>query len=179
METPKSTAYKIWYNEDMPYTLENDVKASMAGDILSMIYLKKIREEASAAYSCGAQATATIDDDYHVVQLLGYCPMKPEKKDLALNIMESAVHDLSKTVDPEMLEQVRQVKLKQADDQAKTNGYWGNVIEVFRKYGIDTHTDYKKVISEQTPQMIADFMKEFLKSKNHITVTMLPEAVKK
>ncbi|MFZ1237525.1 MAG: insulinase family protein [Prevotella sp.] len=179
METPKSTAYKIWYNEDMPYTLENDVKASMAGDILSMIYLKKIREEASAAYSCGAQATATIDDDYHVVQLLGYCPMKPEKKDLALNIMESAVHDLSKTVDPEMLEQVRQVKLKQADDQAKTNGYWGNVIEVFRKYGIDTHTDYKKVISEQTPQMIADFMKEFLKSKNHITVTMLPEEVKK
>ena len=175
METPKSTAYKIWYNEDMPYTVENDVKASIAGQVLSMVYLQKIREDAGAAYSCGAQGAATIDDDYHVIQLLGVCPMKPEKKDLALSIMESAVQELTKTVDATMVDKIKAVMLKQADDVAKTNRYWNGVVDLYRKHGIDTHTDYKKVISAQTPQTIAAFMKEFLKAGNYISVTMLPE----
>lgn len=178
METPKATAYKIWYNEDMPYTLENDVKASIAGEVLSMVYLKKIREDASAAYSCGAQGAATIDDDYHVIQLLGVCPMKPEKKDLALSIMESAVRELAKTVDASMVGKVKAVMLKQADDVAKTNRYWNGVVDLYRKHGIDSYTDYKKVISAQTPQTIAAFMKEFLKAGNYISVTMLPEEKK-
>ena len=175
METPKSTAYKIWYNEDMPYTVENDVKASIAGQVLSMVYLQKIREDAGAAYSCGAQGAATIDDDYHVIQLLGVCPMKPEKKDLALSIMESAVQELTKTVDATMVDKIKAVMLKQADDVAKTNRYWNGVVDLYRKHGIDSHTDYKKVISAQTPQTIAAFMKEFLKAGNYISVTMLPE----
>lgn len=175
METPKSTAYKIWYNEDMPYTLENDVKASIAGQVLSMVYLQKIREDAGAAYSCGAQGAATIDDDYHVIQLLGVCPMKPEKKELALSIMESAVQELTKTVDATMVDKIKAVMLKQADDVAKTNRYWNSVVDLYRKHGIDSHTDYKKVISAQTPQTIAAFMKEFLKAGNYISVTMLPE----
>lgn len=175
METPKSTAYKIWYNEDMPYTVENDVKASIAGQVLSMVYLQKIREDAGAAYSCGAQGAATIDDDYHVIQLLGVCPMKPEKKDLALSIMESAVQELTKTVDATMVDKIKAVMLKQADDVAKTNRYWNGVVDLYRKHGIDSYTDYKKVISAQTPQTIAAFMKEFLKAGNYISVTMLPE----
>ena len=178
METPKSTAYKIWYNEDMPYTVENDVKASIAGQVLSMVYLQKIREDAGAAYSCGAQGAATIDDDYHVIQLLGVCPMKPEKKDLALSIMESAVQELTKTVDATMVDKIKAVMLKQADDVAKTNHYWNSVVDLYRKHGIDSHTDYKKVISAQTPQTIAAFMKEFLKAGNYISVTMLPEEKK-
>ena len=178
METPKSTAYKIWYNEDMPYTVENDVKASIAGQVLSMVYLQKIREDAGAAYSCGAQGAATIDDDYHVIQLLGVCPMKPEKKDLALSIMESAVQELAKTVDASMVDKVKAVMLKQADDDAKLNRYWNGVVDLYRKHGIDSYTDYKKVISAQTPQTIAAFMKEFLKAGNYISVTMLPEEKK-
>ena len=65
--------------------------------------------------------------------------------------------------------------LKQADDSEKTNGYWMGVINKYHKYGIDSHTDYKKIIEAQTPQTIAAFMAEFLKNKNHISVVMLPE----
>ena len=174
METPKATAYKIWFNEDMPYTLENAIKARMAGQVLSMVYLQKIREEASAAYSCGAQATALISDDYHVIQLLGYCPMKPEKKDIALGIMQSAVTDMTKTVDAAMVDKIKALMLKQADDRAKVNSYWNNIVTTYRKYGIDEHTDYKKIVSAQTPQSIAAFMQEFLKSGNRMSITMLP-----
>lgn len=104
--------------------------------------------------------------------------MKPEKKDLALSIMESAVRELAKTVDASMVDKVKAVMLKQADDEAKLNRYWNGVVDLYRKYGIDSYTDYKKVISAQTPQTIAAFMQEFLKAGNRISVTMLPEEKK-
>lgn len=51
METPKANCYMIWHNMNLPYTLEKSIQVDMVGQVLSMEYLKKIREEASAAYS--------------------------------------------------------------------------------------------------------------------------------
>ena len=176
METPKSTAYMVWHNDDMPYTLKNAIYADIAGQVLSMVYLKKIREEASAAYTCGAQGSASIgDDDFHQVMLLAYCPMKPEKKQEAINIMNAEVPALAQTCDAEMLQKVKETMLKHADDAAKTNQYWNNVLQRYQKYGIDIHTDYKQVVSTATPADIQNFMKEFLKDGNKATVIMLPE----
>ena len=42
-ETPKSIGVMIWYSKQLPYNLENSVKASIAGQILSMEYLKNCR----------------------------------------------------------------------------------------------------------------------------------------
>jgi zinc protease len=179
METPKATSYMIWHNDAMPYTLENSIKADIAGQVLNMVYLKKIREDASAAYSCGAQGMSSIDDDYRNITILAYCPMKPEKKDIALSIMNAEVPALAKTCDASMLTKVKEYMLKHIDDEVKTNGYWSGVIYDFRKYGIDESTDYKKLVNAQTPQSISAFMKEFLKEGNHITVTMLPKEEKK
>ena len=50
-ETPKCIGVKVWFNEDMPYTLERNIQADITGQIMRMIYTKEIREEASAAYS--------------------------------------------------------------------------------------------------------------------------------
>lgn len=179
METPKATSYMIWHNTDIPYTLENAIKADMSGQVLNMIYLKKIREDASAAYSCGAMGNASIDDDYHNVRILAYCPMKPEKKEIALSIMNAEVPALAKTCDASMLTKVKEYMLKHIDDKAKTNGYWSGVIYDFRKYGIDTNTDYKNLVTAQTPQTISAFMQNFIKAGNHVTVTMLPLEEKK
>ena len=143
-----------------------------------MVYLKKIREDASAAYACGAQGAATISDNYHNVQFFAYCPMKPEKKDIAIEIMNNELPNLAKDVDAPMVDKVKKLMLKQADDSEKNNGYWMRVINQFYKYGIDSHTDYKKLIEAQTPQSIAAFVAEFLKNKNHISVIMLPEEAK-
>ena len=65
--------------------------------------------------------------------------------------------------------------LKEVDDQAKTNNYWLRQLNRMRKFGIDTHTNYKAVVQAQTPETIAEFMKEFLKPGNRAEVIMLPE----
>ena len=175
METPKAIAVMVWSNTQMKYTLENIIRADMVGQILSMIYTEKIREEASAAYSVLAQAGLSRDDYRTTGTVLVYCPMKPEKGDVATKIMLDEVNNMAKSVDAEKLNKVKEYMLKNVDDQAKTNNYWIRVIGRLRDYGVDVHTDYKKVVEAQTPDAISAFMQEFLKSGNRAEVIMLPE----
>ena len=175
METPKAIAVMIWKNDKMQYSLENIIRSSMVGQILTMIYTEKIREEASAAYSVTAQAGVSRDDYRTTGTVLVYCPMKPEKGDVATKIMDEEVNNLTKAVDAEKLAKVKEYMLKAVDDQAKTNNYWIRQINRLRDWNIDTHTDYKKTVEAQTPETIMTFMKELLKSGEKAEVIMLPE----
>ena len=175
METPSALSVMVWTNKDMEHNLENSVRASIAGQVLSMIYLKKIREDAGAAYSCGASGAFQRGEDDKVVMLQAQCPMKPEMADVALKIMSEEVPALAKSCDADMLAKVKEYMLKSADTAAKTNGYWSSIITTYRKFGLDFHTDYKKVIEAQTPEKICEFMKEFLKAGNKVEVTMMPK----
>ena len=175
METPKAIAVMTWLNDKMDYSLQNIIRTSMVGQILTMIYTEKIREEASAAYSVAAQSGMSRDDFRTLTQVLVYCPMKPEKGDIATKIMKEEVENMAKSVDAEKLNKVKEYMLKDIDDQAKTNNYWLRQINRLRLFGVDTHTDYKATVQAQTPETIAAFMQEFLKPGNRAEVIMLPE----
>ena len=174
METPKAIAVMMWMNKAMNYSLEDIVRADMAGQILTMIYTEKIREEASAAYSVMCVGGLSRDDYRTTGQVFIYCPMKPEKGDIATKIMLEEVNNMAKAVDAEKLNKAKEYMLKNVDDQAKTNRYWIRAIGRLRDYGVDTHTDYKKVVEAQTPESIMAFMKELLKPGNRAEVIMMP-----
>ena len=176
METPKASAVMVWKNDKMPYTLENAVKVDVAGQILDMIYNKKIREDASAAYYAGAAGDIShAEDGYTTTILYASCPMKPEKCDTALTIMRTEVPGLTEKCDPAMLAKVKEYMLKNADDSFKTNDYWSGIIDIYRKYGLDFYTTYKDVIKAQTPESISAFVKELLKANNRVEVVMMPQ----
>lgn len=180
METPKANSYIYWYNLNVPYTQENAVAADAAGQILGMVYLKAIREDASAAYSTGAAGFVNLGGDTPFSAIVGVCPMKPEMCDVALKIMNDEARKMCTTVDAEKLVKVKELMLKRADENAKTNGYWVNAIENFDEYGIDTVTKYKDVINALTPEKVAKFMKDVIFTNgNSVTVVMLPETEKK
>ena len=173
-ETPKAIAVMVWYSKKVPYTLENSIKASIAGQILSMEYLKKIREDASAAYTVGASGSMSRDDFEKSATIYVYCPMKPEKADVALQIMRDEVNNMTKTCDADKLAKVKEYLLKNHGDQLKQNSYWLGQINSWRKWGMDFHTDYEKVVNAQTPESIAAFVKEVLKAGHQAEVIMMP-----
>ena len=175
METPKAIAVMLWKNDKMQYSLENLIRASITGQILTMLYTEKIREEASAAYSVMAQASLQRDDYRTTGTVIVYCPMKPEKGDIATKIMQEEVNNLAVTVDAEKLQKAKEYMLKAVDDDAKTNHYWLRQINRLRDWGIDTHTDFKQTVEAQTPESVAAFVKELLKSGDRAEVIMLPE----
>ena len=173
-ETPKAIAVMVWYSKKVPYTLENSIKASIAGQILSMEYLKKIREHTSAAYTVGASGSMSRDDFEKSATIYVYCPMKPEKADVALQIMRDEVNNMTKTCDADKLAKVKEYLLKNHGDQLKQNSYWLGQINTWRKFGIDFHTDYEKVVNAQTPESIAAFVKQVLKAGHQAEVIMMP-----
>lgn len=177
METPKATAYMYWYDNKTPYTLENDVLADAAGQVLSMIYLKEIREEQSAAYSVGAYGSAVVSAVPPFTSIFAYCPMNPEKSDIATRLMNEEIVNLSNKVDAEMLNKVKELMLKRADENAKKNDHWISVIQNYDEYGVDTETNYKNLVSALTPEKVAKFVKDIiLGGGNSVKVIMLPEA---
>jgi len=173
-ETPKAIAMMHWYTDKMPYTLENSIKTSMASQILSMEYLKKIREDASAAYTVGAQGTIDRNDFETTAQILAYCPMKPEKADVALKIMRDEVEAITKSCDADKLTKVKEYMLKNHGDQLKQNNYWLGRINDWRQWGVDFHTDYEKIVNAQTPESISAFVKQLVSAGNHAEVIMMP-----
>ena len=173
-ETPKAYAVMDWYTKAMPLTAENDVKMDMIGQILDMEYLKKIREDASAAYTVQSLSNIDRNDFETTAQILAICPMKPEKADIAIQILRDEVTALSKTCDPDKLTKVKEYMLKNHADQLKQNGYWLAVINAWRKWGIDFHSNYEKLVNAQTPEAISATAAEILKAGNRAEVIMLP-----
>ena len=174
-ESPKATALMTWY-ADMPYTLENEIKLDAVGQILSMIYLKTIREDESAAYSCGAYGNFNRSSRQAKAMLQAYCPMNPDKSELAIRLLHEGIQNMAKQVDADQLQKVKDYMLKQADINAKNNGYWINVITDFKDYGIDMYTDYKKTVEALTTDSVRDFLNKLIESGNHAEVIMTPEA---
>ena len=173
-ETPKAIAVMVWYTKDMPFTLENSIKTDMVGQILDMVYTKEIREEASAAYTVFVMSSMSRNDFENEAQLLIYCPMKPEKGDTAITIMRDEVTALAKTCDADKLQKVKEYMLKSHADQLKQNNYWMGSINNWRKWGVDFHTDYEKVVNAQTPESISAFVAEMLKAGNRAEIIMMP-----
>ena len=174
-ETPKAIAQIYWYDTKTPYSLENSIKADMLGQVLGKIYLQKIREDASAAYSAGAQGYATLNGDSPFTTVMAYCPMKPEKADVALQIMNDEIVEACKTIDATTLKEIKELMIKDHGTELKENGYWMRTLISYVGRGIDDHTAYEQIVNAQTPETLAAFARHILAAGNKVEVVMLPE----
>ena len=173
MESPKSIAFFFWH-KPAAYTLENSILADAAGQVLSMVYLKDIREDASAAYSVSAAGGLSRYGSKANVVMQAYCPMDPTKAEQALGLLAKGMADNAITVDADKVAKVKENMLKNADEEAKNNGHWMDVIDEYVWTGVDLQTNYKKIVSELTPEKIAAFLKDLVAGGNRIEVVMQP-----
>ena len=176
METPQPSIMQM-FHAPVGYTLENCVLASYVGEVLSQMLLKDVREDAGAAYSCGAYLSLSGYKFGSEVIMQVYAPIsKPEQVDLALDLINKDIEKLAQSADAEIVAKVKANMLKDADVNAKKNGYWAGVIDGYTKFGVDEMTDYKKVVEAVTPEKISAFLKnKVLVAGNKLTVVMRPE----
>ena len=175
METPKTTANINWYSTEIPYTLENGIKASLLGRILSRIYYDKIREDAGAAYSVGCYGRNSLEGDRPYTVVTAYAPLKPEFTDMAVEVFNEEMIKACESIDPVKLEDFKTVMLKNHETQLKENSYWYNIIASYADRGLDFHTGYEDIVKAQTPETIAAFARELMKAGNKVELVMSPE----
>ena len=176
MENPQSQASEIWRSNAVKYDLQNYVLTDMASRLLDMTFNREIRERLSAAYHAGAEGELDNDGTAAYVVITGDGKLNPDKAADAIPEFMKGMNAAVKSPNVEDLNKVRQILLKQADVDAKTNSYWSGILSRYNRYDVDFYTDYKKVVESVTPTMISEFLsKTVLKSGNHIEVIMSPK----
>lgn len=176
METPTAICYIYRVNKTAPVGIEEQVLNDAAGQVLNMVYLKTIREEASAAYSAGAGSQCGKTYDGQVTLMMGACPFKYEKEDSVLLLMHQGFENLGEKIDPDQFQKVKEVMLKDYEDGLKKNSYWSSSMADFILYGQDNVTDYQKTVQAMTPEKVAAYVKKYiLTSETDIEVVMMPE----
>lgn len=160
METPKPNVFQL-YRANVDYTLENNILMDFASEVLSMVLLKSVREDAGATYSIGASGAVNSYNGNNNAIIQIYCPISsPEKLDLALELIDKGVAEVAAKADADMVAKVKANLLKNADVNAKQNGYWLNVFEEYEMNALDAYTDYKKIVEAVTPEQVAAFLKK-------------------
>ncbi len=176
METPKANVRMYWYIfADAPYSEEASVKTNIVGKLLSKVYLKRIREEESAAYSASAAGATQLIGDKNYTYIVGVCPVKPEKFDIGVNIMREELEKMTTTVDEGSLKEIQELLVKDYVKNCKENNYWNGVLSMYVERGLDTHTGYQAIVESQTTETIKAYVKEFLGKCCHVEVMMTPE----
>ncbi|MBR5170653.1 MAG: insulinase family protein [Muribaculaceae bacterium] len=174
-ETPKAIAQIYWYDTKTPYSLENQIKANILGQVLSKIYLQKIREDAGAAYSAGARGWSTYEGNNVFTAVMASCPMKPEMADMAVKIMNEEIYEACNNIDATTLKEIKELMIKDHGTSLKENGYWLRQIYNYLFTGADGHTGFDQIVNAQTPETIAAFARQLLNAGNKVEVVMLPE----
>ena len=177
MENPQSQAREMWFVKLPSYNPKTAVLADVAARLLEMKYLRSIREELSAAYSTGASCGLFFDYDGKVALTLNaMAQLNPDKVDVAVPCFFKGLDETVAAPDAKDLQKVKEILLKQAGVDEKTNSYWMQVLSMYDLRKVDTHTNYREMVKSVTAQQISDFLKNVvLKSGNHFEVIMKAE----
>lgn len=174
METPQAMLVQLW-SGDLKYDLKNAAVVNTLGEILTQRYLKSIREDAGAAYSVGASASAEFGiRDQYMLQI--YCPFKPALRDSVLSLMQQAIDDIARSgVTEEELDKVKKFELKDYADSQRKNSYWQGLISNKVRWNKDQQTGFEEAVKAVSSDDIKAFVNNvLLKQHNCITVSMLP-----
>ena len=177
MENPQSQAREMWFVKLPAYTQKTAVLADISARLLEMKYLRSIREELSAAYSTGASCGLIFDYDGKLALTInGTAQLNPDKLDAAVPCFFKGMEETIAAPDANDLQKVKEILLKQAGVDEKTNSYWMQVLSMYDLRKVDTHTNYREMVKSVTAQQISDFLKNVvLKSGNHFEVIMKAE----
>lgn len=173
MENPQNQVTEIWKAKGA-YALKTSVLADITARLLEMKYLRSIREELSAAYHAGASAgiSRTFDDKV-TISITGSAGLNPEKTDEAIPCFFKGIEETIAAPDANDLQKVKEILLKQAGVNEKTNGYWLGVLSTLNRWKTDIYTDYKSTVKAVSAADISDFLQNvIMKSGNHTEVLM-------
>ncbi|MBO4907117.1 MAG: insulinase family protein [Bacteroidaceae bacterium] len=175
METPQSFAIVAW-TAPIEQTVKNDAIVSILGQCVSEIYLKKIREELSAAYTASASASIMRgSDDQPRYLIQGVAPLKPEMTDTALVIMHQTMVDIANNGPAaESITKAKEFMVKTFQQNLRENGFWQGRIRSIMEKDYDSAADYEAIVNGITAADIQAFAQQVVRDNNCATIVMMP-----
>ena len=158
----------------MPYTLENRIKISIAGQLMANELLNRVREDEGAAYSpySYGRLIKTYQESFSIQTVFG---LNPDKRTTSEQLTIASLEDLAKNIPESELNKMKEFMMKQTDENFHDNNYWAGTMEDYAMNGLDMATNFKETLQKITTREIQDFIAGLLKQGNRIEVVMMPE----
>ena len=107
--------------------------------------------------------------------LTAQAPTNPDKQKIARDLMLKYLQEASEKISDTDLNTVREILLKQAEDNNRENSHWMNVLTEWTAEGVDLQTNYVETVKAVTNQKVQDFIKQMISAGNHASIVMMPE----
>lgn len=172
METPQTYA-AIVSTASLPYTMKENIVASIAGQIMTARLLESVREKEGATYSIGAYSSMSYLKGSNASMEISF-PMKPEMKEKILDIIKGEFSKMENEITPEELNKVKEFMAKQYTENKEKNGSWMNAIQNFLLGGVDTFNGNVDAVNSVTANDVKAFMKSLNSQKNYRVVILDP-----
>ena len=173
MENPKVTCYMI-YNGDMEYTMENQLKMRVLGDVMDIVYTEKIREDEGGTYGVGVQGSLSLRPKPSFMFFIGF----DTNKEMYEKLMGIAIAELQNMANqgprPEDLKKVKEFLVKKHAEDLESNRYWMGCIQTMDRDKYNPMANYEQIVNGITADDVANMAKAVLKGYKK-EVVQIPE----
>lgn len=177
MQTPSTNIMDVISGHNMRYSVENDVRVSAVGEILSMIFTETLREEEGGAYSPYAYAYFNpVNDTWMLLYMIQTNANMQEK--MINRAYAETLKLLNEGASAEKFNRVKEAALNQFDNNVRSNKYWNNGLMNLSR-GFNTLTGYRQAIENMNLEDFNAFMKTMWNKQDRIQIVMTGVAEKK
>jgi zinc protease len=177
METPSTSVFNVYHDNNIEYTIENEVKMNLLSDVLDIIFTNTLREEEGGTYSPATQAMINpFNNEWTVLYM--FVTGADSKEKLCKRAHEEFLKLLAEGTNEENFNKVKDAALNQYQINSKNNSYWQDAIYQ-NEMGWDTATNHEAAIKNLTLDEFNKFIKTLYNNNNRIQIIMNGVEVKK
>lgn len=171
MTAPGDWLCGIYTGSNLDNSIENQVKVSLVGDILAILYTDILREKEGGCYSPHVYSTYDLTNGKWIVTY--FIQTNEEQRDRMLELSEGIFLDLLEGgTDSDQFSRVKGALLSQYENNLRTNSYWHNQIRLYNLLGKDFITGHREAIEKLSLDDFNSFLKAMYDGKNKIQVNM-------
>lgn len=174
MKTPKSSVYELYSG-----TLKRDQKTliciSGLKQILDIVFVRTIREEAGGTYGVRTQADISRVPEGQTRLQMSF-DTDPDRISIIAPIINRDIKDIAENgPDDADFQKVKEYMLKKFQEDEKQNGYWVSILSTYHFYNEDYHSNYFSTVNALTKDDIKNVAKQLISQGNFINVIMNPK----
>lgn len=181
MQSPESRISIHYLNDGVfSYNLKTMLKFNALTQIITSIMHKRIREEASIAYttSCTLEFSHSEEEGFAMTQINLSNPIKPEYALFARKLMNEIINDiLENGVEETSLAKVKAFMLKKHLQDLKDNDYWFSLLKEKYLYGTDLLSDFDDAVNSMSSNDIKILLEGIIKASSKQVFIMMPPSV--
>lgn len=172
MEAPTTMVFDTYSQNNVGYTLDNDIMIDLVGDIISNIYVDTLREEEGGTYS--PSAGANYNPNNGVWNIIYMFSTNADQQEKLINRANDELMKLLKNgADEANFNKAKEAMIKQYEINSRKNKYWTSILSTQLRFPeVDFVNGYGDALQGVTLSKLNDFMNSLYNGENRIQVIM-------